>query len=119
MAMETATAKDKKFRLVFVAPDVCLTPGKTGYPVPYPITHAMNMSKQCSPNVYFNGKKAYLHNESFVDKVMGDQPGMGKGIISQTNILISHNITKSGSVYVNGRQLVRTGDTVWMNFKKP
>lgn len=119
MAIETATAKDKQFRLVFIAPDVCLTPSKTGYPVPYPITHTMDKSKQCSPNVFFRGEAAYLHNESFVDKVIGDQPGKGKGIISQTNELISHNIGKSGSVYVNGRQLVRTGDPVWMNFKKP
>lgn len=119
MAMESATAKDKKFKLIFVAPDVCLTPGKTGYPIPYPIMHAMNKSMQCSPNVFFRGKAAYLHNESYVNKVKGDEPGKGKGIISQTNELVSHNIGKSRSVYVNGKQLVRTGDTVWMNFKKP
>ena len=119
MADESATAKDKQFKLISILPDVCLTPGKSGYPIPYPITHTMDNSEQCSPNVFFRRKPAYLHNESFVDKVKGDEPGKGKGIVSQTNELISHNIDKSKSVYVNGKALVRTGDSVWMNFRKP
>ena len=66
-----------QFRLVSLAPDVCLTPSKQGVPVPYPITHTMDKSQHCSPNVFFQGKPAYLHNESYVDKVMGDEPGAG------------------------------------------
>jgi hypothetical protein len=119
MANESATAKDRQFKLVSLLPDVCLTPGKGGYPIPYPIIHTMDMSKQCSPNVFFRGQPAYLHNESFVDKVRGDEAGKGKGVISQTNELISHTIGRSASVFVNGQPLVRTGDSVWMNFKKP
>ena len=119
MASEAATAKDKKFRLVFIAPDICFTPKKPGYPIPYPITHQMDQSQQCSPNVFFRGKAAYLHNESYVDNVKGDEPGKGKGIISQTNVKISHNIGKSGSVFVNGQAIVRTADMMWMNGKKP
>ena len=119
MASETATAQDAQFRLVSLAPDVCLTPGKQGVPVPYPITHAMDQSQHCSPNVFFQGKPAYLHNESYVDKVMGDEPGAGKGVVSQTHTTISHAIGKSGSVFVNGKPIVRTGDSVWMNWKAP
>ena len=37
MANETAAAQDAQFRLVSLAPDVCLTPGKQGVPVPYPL----------------------------------------------------------------------------------
>jgi len=44
MASETATAQDAQFRLVSLAPDVCLTPSKQGVPVPYPITHTMDKS---------------------------------------------------------------------------
>jgi len=119
MANEAATAKDAQFKLVSLTPDVCLTPSKNGVPVPYPITHNMAQSQHCSPNVYFAGKAAYLHNESYVDRVQGDEAGQGKGVVSQTNVNISHNIDKSGSVYVNGQQIVRTGDKVWMNWKKP
>jgi type VI secretion system secreted protein VgrG len=117
MAIETATAQDKQFRLISLYPDVCITPSKKGYPVPYPITHAMDQSKQCSPNVFFAGKAAYLHNESYVDNVQGDEAGTGKGVVSQTHMKISHNIGKSPSVYVNGKPIVRTGDSMWMNFR--
>ena len=119
MANESATAKDAQFILVCILPDVCLTPKKPGYPIPYPILHKMDQSQQVSPNVYFKGKAAYLHNESFVDNVKGDEPGKGGGIVSQTNVKISHSIGKSASVYVNGKPIVRTADQMWMNWKKP
>ena len=119
MANEAATAKDAQFVLISILPDVCLTPTKSGYPVPYVITHKMDQSEQCSPNVFFRGKPAYLHNESYVDNVRGDEPGAGKGVVSQTNTTISHAIGKSGSVFVNGKPIVRTGDSVWMNWKAP
>ena len=69
MANEAATAKDAQFVLINILPDVCLTPSKSGYPVPYVITHKMDQSEQCSPNVFFRGKPAYLHNESYVDNL--------------------------------------------------
>jgi len=50
---------------------------------------------------------------------MGDEPGAGKGVVSQTNTTISHAIGKSSSVFVNGKPIVRTGDSVWMNWKAP
>ncbi len=119
MADEVATAKDKRFRLVSLLPDVCITPGKKGKPIPYPITHTMDQSAQCSPNVFFRGHPAFLHNESYVDKVTGDEPGGGKGVISKTHVRISHSIDKSRSVFVNGKPIVRTGDMMWMNTKPP
>ncbi|MGE6340555.1 PAAR-like domain-containing protein, partial [Acidovorax sp. NPDC077664] len=102
MANEAATAKDAQFVLVNLVPDVCLTPSKKGYPVPYVITHQMDQSEQTSPNVFFRGKEAYLHNESYVDNVRGDEPGAGKGVVSDTHVQISHNIDKSATVFVNG-----------------
>ena len=119
MANEAATAKDAQFVLISILPDVCLTPTKSGYPVPYVITHKMDQSEQVSPNVFFRGKPAYLHNESYVDNVRGDEPGGGKGVVSRTHVKISHDIDHSKTVFVNGRQIVRTGDKMWMNWKKP
>lgn len=119
MADENIVAKDGRFRVVSLAPDVCLTPSKKGVPVPYPITHQLDQSQQCSPNVFLQGKPVYLHNESFVDNVKGDEPGAGKGVVSQTHVKISHNIDRSTNVYVNGRPIVRTADKMWMNWKKP
>jgi hypothetical protein len=120
MAAQTATAKDDQFVIVSMAPDVCFTPKKPnmGVPIPYPITHKFNQAKKPSKNVFFKDKAAYRHKVSYVDKVQGDQPGMGKGLVSQTNVKISHNIDKSSTVFVNGKPLVRTGDMMWMNWKK-
>ena len=119
MADEVATAKDGEFVVTFLLPDVCLTPTKSGYPIPYPVVHKMDQSKQCSPNVFFRGKPAYLHNESYVDTVQGDEAGTGEGIVSDTHVKISHNIDKSPTVFVNGSPIVRTADTMWMNWEKP
>ena len=119
MADENIVSKDSRFRIVNMVPDVCLTPGKTGYPVPYPITHTLDQSQQCSPNVFLQGKAVYLHNESFVDNVKGDEAGGGEGVVSQTHVKISHNIDKSNNVFVNGKPIVRTGDMMWMNWRKP
>jgi hypothetical protein len=119
MASQAATAKDGQFVLIFLLPDVCLTPDKDGIPIPYPITHSMDLSESCSPNVFFAGCPAFLHNQSYVDDVHGDEPGEGKGVISDTNDDISHSIDHSPNVFVNGKPIVRTGDLVWMNWKKP
>lgn len=119
MAAEAAAAKDAEFILVCLLPDVCLTPNRKGKPVPYPITHDMGESKQCSPNVFFRGKPAYLHEESYVDNVKGDEPGGGKGVVSRTHVKISRSEQYSDNVFVNGRHLVRTGDKVWMNRAEP
>ncbi|MFE8645558.1 DUF4150 domain-containing protein [Sphingomonas sp. NCPPB 2930] len=120
MADENIVAKDGRFRIVSLCPDVCMTPTKTkGVPVPYPITHRLDQSRQCSPNVFLQDKPVYLHQESFVDNVKGDEPGAGKGVVSQTHVEISHDIDHSRNVFVNGQAIVRTGDKMWMNWKKP
>lgn len=119
MADEAAVAKDGQFILISKTPDVCLTPSKKGSPVPYPVMHTMDQSVRCSPNVFFRGKPAYLHNESFVDNVRGDEAGAGGGVVTGTHMEISHNIDHSKSVFINGQPMVRTGDTVWMNAPRP
>lgn len=120
MATELGTAKDGQFVLVNVAPDVCLTPiGDDMVPVPYAISHNMEESCQVSPNVFFRDKPAFLHNESYVDNVKGDEPGTSGGVVSSVQMHISHSIDHSPTVFVNGKPVVRTGDRVWMNWRKP
>lgn len=119
MANEKGAAKDADFILINILPDVCYTPKRKGKPVPYAIAHKMDQSQQCSPNVFFRGKPAYLHEQSYVDNVKGDEAGGGKGIVSGTHLEISRSIQKSKSVFVNGNHVVRTGDTTWMNLPKP
>lgn len=118
MADEAGVAKDSQFVLINIRNDVCLTPTVIGIPIPYSITHKMDQSQQCSPNVFFAGKAAYLHEESYVDNVKGDEEGAGGGVVSGTHVNISRSINRSETVFVNGRRVVRTGDQVWMNRKK-
>lgn len=120
MALEKFTAQDGQFVLVCMAPDVCWTPiGDKKLPIPYPITHTMANAKQCSRNVYVNGKPAYMHANSYVDNVSGDNPGTDGGVVTGVNMKVSHSQQHSPSVFVNGKPSVRTGDTVYMNTRKP
>lgn len=119
MANEHLTAKDARFLVIGIVPDVCLTPGKSGYPVPYPIAHEMAQSEQCSANVFSNGKPVFLHRMSYVDNVHGDEPGMGGGVVTGVNMKVSHSRQHSARVFVNGHPVVRTGDQMHMNTGRP
>jgi uncharacterized Zn-binding protein involved in type VI secretion len=120
MADEKATAQDGQFVLISMPPDVCWTPiGKKKVPIPYPIVHTMADAQQCSRNVFFNGNPAYLHANSYVDNVTGDEPGVKGGVVTGVNMKVSHSQKHSSTVYINGKPSVRTGDMVLMNTKKP
>jgi Domain of unknown function (DUF4150) len=120
MADEKITAKDAQFTLIGMAPDVCWTPvGKYKVPIPYPVVHTMSSAKQCSSNVFIDGKAAYLHDNSYVDNVTGDEAGVKGGVVTEVNMKVSHSEQKSSSVFINGKPMVRTGDKVFMNTKKP
>lgn len=119
MADEQLTAKDARFLVIGMVPDVCLTPSKSGHPVPYPIAHEMSQSEQCSADVFADGKPVFLHRMSYVDNVRGDEPGMGGGVITEVNMKVSHSKQHSTGVFVNGHPVVRTGDQMHMNTRKP
>jgi Domain of unknown function (DUF4150) len=121
MADERATAKDSDYVLIFMAPDVCYTGSKVkkGWPLPFPIMHDMSTAQQCSDNVFINGEPAFMHSMSYVDDVHGDELGTGGGVVSTVNMKVSHSEQRSATVFINGKPMVRTGDTVFMNTKKP
>ena len=120
MALEHAARKSDEFVIISMPPDVCLTPvGNSVVPIPYPIVAKLGGANQVSPNVNFGGDAAFMHSESFVAVVTGDEPGTKGGVVTGTNKLISHAILHSPSVRVNGKALVRTADQMWMNQKAP
>lgn len=120
MASEPMTARDNAFVLVSLTPDVCWTPiGDKAVPVPYPITHTMAQAQQCSTNVYLHQQPAFLHERSYVDHVQGDEAGSRGGIVSGVHRQVSHSRQHSHSVYVNGQPIVRAGDTMLMNARRP
>jgi hypothetical protein len=118
MAKNTASiaTKSSDFMLVSQSPDVCLTRvGKDWVPIPYTISHTMDKSANVSPNVYSEGMEAFLHGESFVKDAIGDEPGKKGGVVSGVQNQISFSIDKSKDTYINGKKMVRTGDSMWMN----
>jgi uncharacterized Zn-binding protein involved in type VI secretion len=121
MADERATAKDADYVLISMSPDVCFTGSKVKkkLPLPFPIVHNMASAQQCSDNVFINGEPAFMHAMSYVDDVHGDELGTGGGIVSTVNMEVSHSEQRSSSVFINGFPMVRTGDMVFMNTKKP
>ena len=46
-------------------------------------------------NIVSKDKAVYLHNQSFVDNVKGDEPGKGGGVVSQVGVKISHDVDHS------------------------
>lgn len=79
----------------------------------------MDQTRQASSNVFINKKPAYLHKNSYVDKVKGDEAGVNGGVVTGVNKKISHSKKFSTTVFINGKPMVRTDDMVNMNTKKP
>ena|GEM_PF-676115 len=99
-----------------LTPDVCWTPvGSTVVPVPYMITADLSDSLATSPNTRFNGQPVFLHDQSKVSQVTGDEAGTGGGVKSGTYKGIGEPIQGSSTVRANGKPVVRHGDPCKMN----
>jgi len=117
MAKQFAARKDGDYKVISMAPDVCLTPiGSSQVPVPYPITIALNSSNNESKNVHFNDNPAFLLSSDSV-KTQGDEAGTGKGVKSGTKGAKAEPKEHSSSFKVNGSHVVRVNDQFYMNNK--
>ena len=116
MADREGTRKTGRAIVVSQSPDVCKTPmGNSTPPVPYQITATFSDSQATSPNVRFGGKPVFMLNQSTISKVTGDEAGTAGGVVSGTNKGIVEPIEASTTVRVNGKHVVRHGDTCKMN----
>ncbi|MCA9062808.1 MAG: DUF4150 domain-containing protein [Planctomycetaceae bacterium] len=70
---------DAQFMVMSICPDVCKSPA---VPVPYPIVGLLDKSILVSPNVRSRGKPIF-HMGSRVATVIGDEAGVGGGVVSQ------------------------------------
>ncbi len=92
----------------FAAPDVCKTPAPPApspVPIPYPNTGMVMQAKKTSNKVKFSGKEV-VTKKSEIPRSMGDEPGVAKGIMSNTNM--GKVIFKKGSskVKIQGQQCI-------------
>ncbi len=95
-------------------PDVCKTPGN-GVPVPYMITATNGDIVKGTTSVRADGGNTIAHKPSEFSKCTGDAPGSMKGVVSSTTEAQSNWITYSPTVYVEGENICRLTDKLFMN----
>lgn len=94
-------------------PDVCRSPTA---PVPYCIIAYQDDDANTASSVFMTGQRAHKQN-SIVTKCMGDEPGTGLGVKSNTVSSICHRKGHSNNVRIEGQWATRDSDEWWMNNK--
>jgi hypothetical protein len=97
-------------------PDVCLTPAGP-VPVPYMIVSFSKDLIRGSKTVFADGGNTIDIKGSAHSRCTGDEPGTAKGVASGTQLHESTWITYSPDVYVEGKNICRLSDKMFMNNK--
>lgn len=98
-------------RIISLAPDVCRSPS---VPVPYPVVDFCGHDENYTPSVRFTGQKAMVMR-SHTSHVHGDDPGVGKGVKSNTVNGICEPIGHAAQVRAEGSHVIRHLDRFYMN----
>jgi len=114
MAENYAARKDGAYKVVGMAPDLCFTPGSQS-PVPYPVQTTLDSSASTINSVKFNGHPAFVFNQSFVPKTIGDAAGTNKGVTSGTVEGNCWPIEHSPDTNIGGSRIIRVQDMFFMN----
>ena len=110
------TRQNGSFKAVSNTPDVCKTPmGGSTPPVPYQIVADLGGSTGIVPSVRFNGKPAYVLDQSVVPTCTGDEPGTANGVKSGTVGGEVKPTKGSSTVRAGGHAIIRDGDPCTMN----
>ncbi len=99
MAVNEGTRMDGQFMVISLVPDVCKSPL---VPVPYPIVGYLNQSILVSPNVRARGVPIF-HMGSRVATVVGDEAGVGGGVMSQVFKGMCRPVVPVPTVRINGQ----------------
>ena len=105
----------------FAFPNVCLTPvpSAPSVPIPYPSIADLGGAQSVSENVKVGGLGVILAETSTVGSTSGAEAGTDKGVTSMDNTGGAEFPTGSGSVLINGKKVVRMGDTANQNVGDP
>ncbi|MDD7973901.1 PAAR-like domain-containing protein [Roseinatronobacter alkalisoli] len=98
-------------RVICLAPDICRAPKA---PVPFMIYDTFGHDEDYTPSVRFTGQKAMVLR-SHTTHVHGDEPGVGKGVVSGTVGGICEPIGHAAQVRAEGSPVIRHLDRFWMN----
>lgn len=100
------------------APDVCKTPvGPNMVPIPYMIVSMSADLSMGTVTVKADGGNSVAVSGSIHSRCMGDEAGVGGGVISGVNMKESSWITYSPNVYAEGKSICRLTDKMFMNHK--
>ncbi|WP_241012855.1 MULTISPECIES: DUF4150 domain-containing protein [Burkholderia] len=111
-----ASRQDGSFKAVSSTPDVCKTPmGSSTPPVPYQVISDLSGSSGIVPSVRFNGKPAYVLDQSVVPTCTGDEAGSADGVRSGTVGGETKPTKGSTTVRAGGHPVIRDGDPCTMN----
>lgn len=118
MAFQYAARKQERWRVLSILPDVCKTPvGSSTPPVPYPIMSELASVDAPAGTVFANRNPMVLFNTSMVPTTIGNAPGVGKGLKSNTVGEASWPLDRSTTVRIEGKHVIRNNDQFWMNGK--
>lgn len=118
MATREGTRASAEFMVLSMTPDICKSPT---IPVPYAILAFFDCAVNFSTNVNFRKQKAF-HHKSRLSTVLGNETGVGGGVISGVNKGYCRPIdgTSSTSVRVNGSFVdYHEGTYMFMNCAGP
>jgi hypothetical protein len=119
MGQSAARHSGKGATILCLAPDVCLTPmGPSMVPVPYMIVSKLDWSQKTHANVSLTGSDAFTM-QSRTDKVTGDEPGTGGGVVSGVNKGWCRPKTNRTSIFVGGHELINNDHIYDMNCAGP
>lgn len=108
--------QDGSFKAISTAPSINKTPvGSSMPPLPYPTIQDLADSVSVVDSVRFNGKPAYVLDQSKQPSCKGDDAGTGGGIRSGTVNGEVKPVKGSGTVRVGGKPIIREGDPCTMN----
>lgn len=101
--------------ICFAFPDVLNTPTPGGtVPMPYPNIAHLSAAEKTSKTVTAGGKPV-IHEDSEIPNSTGGEPGTGGGVTSGTHLGKCTFDSYSDTVRVNGKRVVRQGDTTSQN----
>ncbi|MDK2126011.1 PAAR-like domain-containing protein [Parachitinimonas caeni] len=116
MAENYVSRKDGMWRVMCIAPDVCLTPvGSSVVPIPYQVTSQLSGSTSVTRRVFVNGKPAVVYDASKVPQTIGDMAGSQRGIVSGTVGADTWPLLRSFNVRAEDRYINRHDDLYYMN----
>lgn len=97
--------------IISLAPDVCRSPGT---PIPYPVVDFCGHDENYTTSVRYTGQRVMVLRSN-TSHVHGDEPGIGKGVVSNTVGGISEPITHAAQVRAEGSPVIRHLDRFHMN----